>query len=523
MPYEPRTPDGRIQRDVDDEIAFHLESRISELMQRGHSEDAARRTAETEFGDLRASRRELTAVDQHRRRGERLAQAIDATAQDLRHAARSLRRSPAFTMAATLTLVIGMGATVAMFALVNGVLLRPLPYGHPEQLVGAWHDMPPIGLVHAQQSPATYFTYLRLARTIEGIGVYREGEVNVAEPAGGVEPQRMTSASVSATLIRVLQVSPILGRAFTAAEDRPGAPPVMLISEGMWRARFGADPRIIGHRLDVNGVSREITGVLPARFHMPSAATQLWLPLQLDAVNPPATAFSYTGIARLKSGVTIAEAERDFASVLPSAPDVVPLFVPGISTRQILDQVRPRPVLVPLRADITGGIARTLWTVACAAMLLLLIACANVANLTLVRADARHGELALREALGAGRGRIVLHFFAESAIVAALASVMGLAVAATAVRALVSAGPAMIPRLTEVKVDATTALFSLAAATLVAITCSVIAAMRAGGGYLGLRAGGRGGTAGRRQHRVRGGLVAAQVALALVVSQPRDC
>lgn len=516
MPHEPRTVDGRIERDVDDEIAFHIESRVSALVAHGQSEATARRMAEAEFGDVRASRRELTSVDRHRRRRERITQWLDAAAQDVRHGVRSLRRSPAFTIAAVLTLVIGIGASVAIFAVVDGVLLRPLPYGNPERLVAAWHDMPSIGLIHQPQSPPTYFTYLRLARTIEGIGVYREGEVNVADPRGGVEPQRVISASISATLIPVLQLPPILGHAFTDAEDRPGAPPVMLIGEAMWRVRFGADPGIIGRRLDVNGVSREITGVLPARFQMPTAATQLWMPLQLDAVNPPATAFAYNAIVRLKPGVTVADAQRDFAAVLPRAPDVVPLFVPGMSTRQIMDQARPTPVLVPLRADITSGIAGTLWAVAGAAALLLLVACANVANLTLVRADARQRELAVRDALGAGRGRIALHFVTESAIVAAVASLIGLLLAAAAVRAFVSGGPAGVPRLAEVRIDATTMLFTLVVAVFVAMACSLMPAIRAARGALAIREGGRSGTAGRGQHRLRGGLVAAQIALALV-------
>jgi putative ABC transport system permease protein len=517
MPHEPRTIDGRIERDVDDEIAFHIESRVSALMARGQSEDTARRNAEAEFGDVREARRELAAADRNRRRRERIAQWLDAAAQDVRQAVRSLRRSPAFTIAAVLTLVIGIGASVAIFAVVNGVLVRPLPYGHPERLVGAWHDMPPIGLVHQPQSPPTYFTYLRLAHTIEGIGVYREGEVNVADPRGGVEPQRVISASISATLIPVLQLPPILGHAFTDADDLPGAPPVMLIGEAMWRARFGSDPEIIGRRLDVNGVSREITGVMPTRFHMPSAATQLWMPLQLDAVNPPATAFAYNAIVRLKPGVTVADAERDFAAVLPRAPDIVPLFVPGISTRQIMDQARPTPVLVPLRADITSGIAGTLWMVAGAAALLLIVACANVANLTLVRADAHQRELAVREALGAGRGRITLHLVAESTVLAAVASVLGLLLAAAAVRAFVGAGPAEIPRLADVRIDAATVLFTFVVAAFVAIACSLMPAVRAVRGPLAIREGGRSGTAGRTQHRLRGGLVAAQIALALVV------
>ena len=215
--------------------------------------------------------------------------------------------------------------------------------------------------------------------------------------------------------------------------------------------------------------------------------------------------------------MTVADAERDFASVLPRAAEVVPRFVPGITTQQILDQVHPTPSLVPLREDITGAVAGTLWMVAAAATLVLLVACANVANLTLVRADAHQREIAVREALGAGRARVMLHFLAESVVVAAMAAALGLAAATVTVRSLVSAAPTGIPRLTEVTIDAGTVLFTLVVATLVAVACSFLPALRAGRRRLALGEGGRSGTAGRAQLRVRGGLVAAQVALALVV------
>jgi putative ABC transport system permease protein len=526
MPHEPRIPGlrravrlpgDRIERDVNDEITFHLESRVRELITHGQPEELARRIAEAEFGDLGASRHELAALDRHRRRRDRAGQWLAVITQDLRHAVRSLWRSPAFSVAAVLMLVIGIGTSVAIFALVNGVLLRPLPFGNPTRLIAALHDLPAVGLNHEPQAPSTYFTYQRLARTIDGIGVYREGEVNVAEPGGSAEPQRLTSASVSATLIPVLQVSPLLGRVFTAEDDRPGAPPVILISESMWRNRFGADPGILAHRLDVNGVSSQIVGIMPARFRFPAAGTQLWTPAQLDPVNPPPTAFAFGGVARLKTGVTVADAERDFAAVLPRVAELFSTFVPGITIRMMLDQMQPRPSLVPLRTEIVGGIARTLWTLAAAALLVLLVACANVANLMIVRAESRQRELAVREALGAGRARVMLHFFAEVAVLVGTATLFGLGAAAVAVRSLVATGPAGIPRLAEVRIDAATLVFTLAVGLLVTMACALIPALRIGHGVLALRDGGRSGTAGRVQQRLRSGLVAAQMALALVV------
>lgn len=435
-----------------------------------------------------------------------------------RHAWRSLRRTPVFTVTAALTLVIGIGASVAIFTVLNAVLLRPLPYGSPDRLVGAWHDLPPLSLKKATQTASTWMTYKRLARSIEGIGIYQESAVNVAEPGGGSEPQRLGAGLFSEDVIRVLQVTPLLGRNFTEEEDRRNGPDVVIISEGLWRTRFGADPAIIGRTMDVGGLSRQIVGVMPERFRFPAANTKLWLPIRVSPEQFTG-GFNYNGIARLKPGVNVADAQREFVAILPRIVELYPTFVPGVTTQMLLDQAKPLPVLIPLRADVVGGFARTLWMVAAAAGLVLLVACANVTNLILVRADGRQRELAVREALGAGRARVMLHFFAESAVLTGIAAVAAFGVAWAAVRALVSASPVQIPRLAEVGVDLSTAVFTIVVAVLVALVCSAIPALRIGKAKLSraLREGGRGGTAGKVQQRVRGVLVAAQIAIALVV------
>jgi putative ABC transport system permease protein len=436
----------------------------------------------------------------------------------VRPAWRSLRRVPAFTITATMTLVIGIGAAVAIFALVNGVLLRPLPYGNPDRLVGAWHDLKGVSIRKANQTSATYFTYKRLARSIEGIGIHEDGAVNVSDPRGGTAPQRITSSWISASLIPVLQVPPLLGRNFTEAADLPKGPDVVIISEGLWRSRFGADPQILDRTLEVNGRSRTIVGVMPGRFRFPTAATQIWLPSQFDPNDAYGGGFSYDAVARLKPGISVAAAQRDFAAVLPRMVELSPNMAPGVSTQMLFEQAKPLPFLVPLKEDVTGGIAKTLWIVAAAAGLVLLVACANVTNLILVRADGRQRELAIREAIGAGRVRVLAHFLAESAVITALAGAVGLGVAALAIRVLVRIGPEEIPRLGEVRIDLATVGFSIAISVFVALVCSVIPALRLGRVHLSsaLREGGRGGTASRVQQRVRSTLVAAQIALALV-------
>jgi putative ABC transport system permease protein len=439
--------------------------------------------------------------------------------QPLRHAARSLRRAPVFTVTAALTLVIGIAATVAIFTVVNGVLLRPLPYGQPDRLVGAWHDLPPINITRANQTSATYFTYRKFARTIEDIAVYSDGSVNISDPRAGAPPERVTAGYISAGVVPLLQVPPVLGRTFNAAEDLPNGPKVVVISEAMWRGRFGADRDVLGRTFDVGGESRQIIGVMPARFQFPVNGAQLWLPMALDPSSSFPGGFSHGAIARLRPGVTLDAARRDFAAVLPRIVELSPMMAPGVPTQMLLDQAKPIPVITPLREDVIGDVARTLWMVAAAAGLVLLVACFNVANLILVRADGRQRELAVREALGAGRARVLLHFLAESAVISGIAALLGFGLAWASVRALVAAGPTNIPRLGEVNVGWEAIVFTLVLAGLVALVCSAIPALRIGRVLLAnaLREGGRSGTAGRAQHRVRGALVALQIALALVV------
>ncbi len=527
MPSEPRIPGLRrlvrlpnrsVESEIDDEIAFHIESRVRELVGEGHSESDARRLADAEFGDVNASRRELAAVDRHRRRRERITHVVETIVQDLRHATRSLGRAPAFAITAMITLVVGIGSVVAIFAVVDHVLLRPLPFASPDRLVGAWTDFPPLGMTHGQQAAITYWTYQSQARTIEGIGIYDVNAVNVVADGGApTAPRHVSTGLFTARMFRVLGVSATRGRVFNDAEDEPGAPPVMLISEGMWRAQFGGDPAIVGRSLEVNGVRREIIGVMPASFRFPSAETEIWIPLGLDPSHPPANAFAYYSVARLKAGVSAAEAQRDFADVLPRVATLFPTFVTGLTTRQMLDQVKPKPVITPLQDDITGGISRTLWMMAAAAALLLLVACVNVANLTLVRFDSRQRELAVREAMGAGRARVMQAVFSESAVLAATAGLFGVIVAWVLVRALVAAGPADIPRLGEITIDARTLSVATLITVLTAVLCSLIPMLRIRIGSVALRGGARGVTATRRQHRVRAALVASQIAIALVV------
>lgn len=512
-----RLGDPPIEAAVDEEIAFHVESRVSELLTQGLSEADARCTALAEYGDVQASRHELAVVDRHLRRRRRIASALDGVEQDIRHGVRSLVRRPTFALASIGTLALGIGALTTMFAIVYAILLRPLPYREPERLVGTWHDMAVINLPHAPQSVQTYFTYATQARTIDGIGIYVASSANVSSIDQKIDPQRLQIAGCTASLFSVLGATPLLGHLFTAEEDAPGADAVTVISEGMWRSTFGSDPAIVGKLIQVNGETVRIIGVLPRSFQIPTSGVSLWVPLKLDPANPPATAFAYGGIARLKAGVSRTRAEQDFRAVLPRAAELYPKFVPGVSTGQILAQTKPRPFLTPLRDDIVGAVSTALRATAAAAVLLYLVACINVGNLALVRFDARQPELSVRHALGAGRGRLAHSYFSEIAILASVACVAALVMARVAIGLLARSGPADFPRLVEVALDWRSVLFALLASACAAALGGLIPLNRLHRGTLPLIRGIRGSTANRAANRTRQSLVAVQIALALVV------
>ncbi len=434
------------------------------------------------------------------------------------YAFRSLRRAPGFSLAVVATLTIGIGSAAAIFAVVDAVLLRPLPYAHAEQLVSAWHELPGVGWAKASQTLGTYYTYKRLSHTISGIAAYNVGSANVSDPDGRAQPERLSTSSVTANLFPLLGAKPILGRTFTDSEDVKDGPEVAVISEGLWRTRFGGDPRIVGKKLAVFERPTEIVGVMPGEFTFPNADVRVWTPLRLDPKETFTSGFNHFAVARLKPGVSTADVERDFASVLPRMPDMFANVVPGVTTKLLIDQTKPRPRVTALRDEIVGDASKALWMVAAAALLVLLVTCANVANLLLVRGDGRHRELSVRAALGAGRTRVVAHFLTEAGVLAGISAILGLVAATFSLRALVAAGPAQLPRLSEVGMDWRVVVFTLVVTLLVAIACSAIPAIRflRGDALSGLRDGGRGGTVGASRQRARGVLVAAQMAFALV-------
>jgi predicted permease len=332
---------------------------------------------------------------------------------------------------------------------------------------------------------------------------------------GGEQPEHVHLANVTASLVPTLGVRPLLGRSFTMEEDRPGASAVAVLSNALWHRRFGGDRSVIGRTIQLDGVAHEVIGVMPPTFHFPNAETELWRPMRIDPARLHAGNFNRNAIARLRPGVTLATAEREMQALLMRMPE----DYPGPMSRAMLEQAGIHVVVRPLRDDVVGDIRPVLLTVLGTVAFVLLIACANVANLFLVRAEARQKEIAVRTAIGATPARVAGLFLGESLILTAIGAALGLFLAWGAVRALLAIAPAGLPRASEIAIDGTTLAVTAVLAAVAALCFGLLPSFHAGGAGLiaTLKDGSRGATAGRERQRVRDAFVVAQVALALVL------
>jgi predicted permease len=430
--------------------------------------------------------------------------------QDLRYALRGLRQRPGFALVAVVTLALGIGANTAIFSIANGVLLRPLPYAQPDRLMMLWGHRAQEPL--AELSVPEYWDLSERTRTLSGLAAFADGSMSLT---GDGSPERLRVGFMTATATGVLGAAPARGRGFTAEEDLPGRPLAVLLSDGLWRRRFGADPGVVGRTLTLDDAPATVVGIMPPDFQLPShfggAGMELWAPLQLD----PATDRSQRGwhfllgVGRLRAGVTAEDASREASTLmrgmLAEHPGEYRPDFDGSATT--------------VRQEAVGDVRPAILVLLGAVALLLVIACANVAGLLLARAEGRQREIALRTALGAGRGRLVRLLLTESLVLAAVGGVLGLVAAVWGIRGLVLAAPRSIPRLEAVGIDGRVLGFTLCVILMTGVLFGLAPALHAARSDLsgGLGDGGRGGTAGRARHRVRRALVAAQVALALVL------
>ena len=431
---------------------------------------------------------------------------------ELRQALRGLSRKPAFSTISVLTIALGVGATTAVFTLVDGVLLSPLPFEQPDALVSVRHEGRD-GQDQLPASPGLYTLYRDQARTLESIALYTRTAVNLISDG---EPQRVEGQSVTPSFFQVLRMEPELGRAFSASEGLPGAEPVILLSRELWETRFGSDASVVGRTIEVSGIERQVLGVLPAGFGYPDRNARFWIPLAIDDAQAPLATFFASAIGRVAPGQSIEAAQSEIAGFLDR---LVELF-PADGEAEFLQEVNLSAAVVPLKSDLVGDIQATLWVLLGTVGFVLLIACANVANLLLVRAEGRQRELALRVAIGAGRLRILRTFMAESLVLAGLGGLGGVLFASFSLGITARFIPTDIPRVDEISLDAAVLGFTAFVSLACAVFFGLVPVARYGVDNLAgmLRDGGaRGATGGRGTHRLRNGLVVAQIALALVL------
>jgi predicted permease len=501
----------RMYRELSEEIREHLEEMTDELVAGGMSKEEATHTARRAFGNV--------GLAEENARGVWRWVSIENFFADVRYGLRMLRRNPAFTALGLLTIAIGIGANAGVFSVVNSVLLKPLNYPNPQELV-ALHQIAPgaAGLADFRNglllSPSMYFTYAEQNRTFQSLGVWIPGTANVT---GLAEPEQVRAVDVSDGVLQALGVPPALGRWFSQSDQIPNGAERVMLSYGYWQRRFGGDPAVVGRNVLVDSRSREIVGVMPQGFRFLDADFDLIVPLAFDRGKLILAGFGYHGIARFKPGVSIVEANADMTRMLPIWMDS---WSNGPGTNpHIYETWKITPAIRPLKQEVLGNVSEVLWVVMATIGLVMMIACANVTNLLLVRVESRQQELAVRAALGAGRARIVRGLLVESVLLGLIGGALGVGVAYVGVRLLVASGPANLPRLSEISIDARTLGFALSLAVLSGLLFGLIPALKYAGPRttLALQSAGRSISVSRERHRARNLLVISQMAIAVVL------
>ena len=504
---------NKVYGDLAEEMRLHLEERAEQLMSEGMSRKEAEQAARRAFGNatlLEERSREVWQVP-----------LVESLGTDLKLVFRRLRKSPGFAATVILTLAIGIGANAAVFSVVNSVLFRPLPYPNAEQLVAVRLIAPgAAGLADFSNglrlSSSMYFTFTEQNRTFQSFGVWNTGTANVT---GVDQPHEVHTASVSDGVLQALSVPPVLGRWLLPADQDPHGPKRVMLSYGYWQRRFGGDRSVIGRSIAVDGQPREIVGVMPKGFELVNADFDVIAPFAFDRNKQHLAGFGLQGIARLKPGIPITQANADLKRMLPIWEDSWPSGVKGFNTHFYEEVWKIAPAIRPLKQEVIGSVGNVLWVVMATIGVVMLIACTNVANLLLVRADGRQQELAVRAALGASRGRIAWELLLESVALGLIGGVLGIGIAYEGLRLLQAIGPANLPRLGEISLDGQSLWFTLALSLLSGLLFGSIPVLK----YVGprmptaLRGTGRTASVSRERQRSRDLLVVAQVAMALVL------
>ncbi len=501
----------RRYEDISVSIQEHIEERTEELMTDGIPRAQAEQTARREFGN--------SALLEQRSREVWQWPALESILADLKFTFRRLRKSPGFAATVLLTLAIGIGANTAVFSVVNSVLLKPLPYPDSEQLVALWLNAPGAGglanfSTGLQLSASMYFTFSQQNRTFQSMGIWTPGTANVT---GVAEPEEVRTEMISDGVLETLETPPVAGRWLSAADQDPHGTKTVVLSYGYWQRRFGGDRSAIGRTIQVDAQTREVVGVMPRGFRLVDRDFDLLIPLALDRTDQKLAGFGYNGIARLKPGIPLTQADADIARLIPVWMDS---WSNGPGTNPHYYEIwRITPGFRSLKQQVIGGVDSVLWVVMATVGLVMLIACTNVANLLLVRAESRHQELSIRAALGAGRMRIARELLIESVSLGLLGGVIAIGVAFAGLRLLVAIGPTDLPRLSELSLDARSLGFTLALSVLSGLLFGSIPAVRYARTRASAMMGGtsRTASAGRSRQRSRNGLVIAQVAMALVL------
>jgi predicted permease len=491
-----------VERDLDEELGGYVDLLTAEKVRAGMPAEEARRAALREVGDIDQVKEAVRDV--------RAGAVVDATLQDLRYGIRLLRRAPGFAALAVLTIALGIGANSAIFSVINGVVRRPLGYPGSDRLMFITSQFPTLGFEKFWISPPEFFEYRERSRAFADIAAYQTGAVNLSD---GTQPERVNAVFASANMFEVLGVRPLLGRAYSAEQDRPNAEPVAVLSYELWRRTFGGDPAVVGRRVQINGQPTTVVGVAPPAFDLHDARAQVWMPLGLDPANRQnrGSHFLYL-VGRLAPGVTERQASSELRTLLGQWGQLNPdTHVPNDSTHRLQ--------FAALRDEVIGNVRVALWVLQGAVGLVLLIACANVANLLLARAESRHKEFAVRTALGAGRGRILRQFITEGVVLAVLGAAIGLALADWGLKALLAANPQSIPRAAEIGLDPVVLAFTVLVALLTGVVFGLAPLLHVGNAAVAsaIKEGGARTTTTGARNRVRRGLVVGEIALAVML------